>query len=280
MSNIPSMQQLLEAGVHFGHQVRRGHPKMGEYIFGVREGVHIINLEQSEKLLQKAADFAYKLGEEGKVILFVGTKKQAEPIIKEEADKANSPYVNIKWIGGLLTNFDEIRRNIKNLEDLAQKKEKGEFGHYTKKERLLITRKLEKFQLEQGGLATLSALPDALFVVDCVGEKTAIAEANRLNIPVMAIADTNCNPLLIGYPIPGNDDASKSIKIITEAIVDSYLAGLKAKQTSTVEEKAANKKKVVSDNEGESEEKALADDVAEAEVLVEKEEVEESERKV
>ncbi|MDO8570783.1 MAG: 30S ribosomal protein S2 [Candidatus Daviesbacteria bacterium] len=226
MIKTPTMQELLEAGVHFGHQVRRGNPRMGEFIFGAREGVHIINLEFSEKLLQKAADYVYKLGTEGKVILFVGTKKQASDLISESATKLETPYVNFKWLGGLLTNFDEIRKNIDKLLDLKAKSAKGELSHYTKKEQLLISRKIEKFEKENGGIADMHTLPDALFIIDCVNEKTAVTEANRIGIPIVAICDTNSNPAFVSYPIPGNDDATKSIKIITETIVNAYAEGL------------------------------------------------------
>lgn len=223
---IPTLQELLEAGVHFGHQVRRGNPRMGQYIFGVREGVHIINLEDSERMLQKAAEFAYKLGQEGKVLLFVGTKKQAQPIVEELAKKVNAPYVDFRWIGGLLTNFEEIRKNVKKLLDLKVQKEKGELSRYTKKEQLLISRKLGKFDKEWGGVASLEKLPDALFIIDCVNEKTAVNEANRMRIPMIGIADSNCNPDLLTFPIAGNDDATKSIKILAETIAAAYGEGL------------------------------------------------------
>lgn len=276
MINIPSLQQLLEAGVHFGHQVRRGHPKMGEYIFGVREGVHIINLESSEKLLKEAAEYAYNLGKESKVLLFVGTKKQAQPIIGEAAKEANAPYITYRWIGGLLTNFDEIRKNIRKLLDLKDKKEKGQLSHYTKKEQLLISRKLEKFETEAGGIAALEKLPDALFLSDAVTEKTALYEANRINIPVIAIADTNSNPLLVNFPIPGNDDAAKSIKILTDTITQAYKDGLvlAGKKKREAEEKVETKSEGETVVVGED----LAAQVEEAEKIVEKKAVEESSR--
>ncbi len=271
--SVPSMQDLLEAGVHFGHQVRRGHPRMKEFIFGAREGVHIINLEHSEKLLQEAADYVNKLGAEGKVILFVGTKKQAQPIIKEAAEKCNAPYVDIKWIGGFLTNFDEIRKNVKKLNDLAEKTEKGELVR-TKKEQLLISKKLEKFGKEWGGIANMDKLPDALFIVDCVMEKTAVLEANRMEIPVIGIADSNCNPALLAFPIPGNDDATKSIKIIVDAIADAYSQGLKAAG------KAAEAKKKEEEAKEEKADASIEADVEDAEVAVEQEAVEEAKREV
>ncbi len=280
MINTPSMQQLLEAGVHFGHQVRRGHPKMKEYIFGVRDGVHVINLEYSEKLLKQAQEAAEKFGSEGKVILFVGTKKQAQSIAKEAAEKTNAPYVNFRWVGGALTNFEEVRKNIKKLQDLAEKKEKGELKQYTKKERLLITRRLDKFEKQWGGIKNMTELPDALFVIDSVTERTAVAEANRMNIPVIGIADSNSNPMLLTYPIPGNDDATKAIKILTDAISEAYEEGLKksgkAKVKSEKKEEVKKEEKV----EKTEEQSEIAEEVAQAEEEVEKEEVKEAERAV
>ncbi|KKR81078.1 MAG: 30S ribosomal protein S2 [Candidatus Daviesbacteria bacterium GW2011_GWA1_41_61] len=275
------MQQLLEAGVHFGHQVRRGHPRMREYIFGVRDGVHIINLEHSDKLLKEAAEYVNKLGQEGKIILFVGTKKQAQPIVAELAKKVGTPFVNYRWIGGTLTNFEEIRKNIKKLQELKEKKEKGELSR-TKKEQLLISRKLEKFDLEWGGVARMDQLPDALFIIDCVTEKTAVAEANRMKIPLVAITDTNCNPALVEYPVPGNDDATKSIKIISEAIASAYEEGLKENQKSKVKDQKEEKREVEDVKKGPSVktagevEEGVSPEIADLEKKVEKEVVEES----
>lgn len=268
-STVPTMQDLLEAGVHFGHQVRRGHPRMQEYIFGVRDGVHIINLEDSEKLLQEACAVAYKLGEEGKVLLFIGTKKQAQSITKELANKIGAPYVDYKWMAGILTNFEEMRRNIKKLQDLQDKQGKGELSHYTKKEQLLITRKLEKFEIEYGGVVKMEVLPDALFMIDSVAEKTALAEAIRIKIPVIAVCDSNSNPALVDYPIPGNDDATKSIKILTEPIANSYEEGLKKSRVVKVEGKKE-------DSSGEAQEVISPVEVAVLEEVVEKEVIKDS----
>lgn len=270
------MQQLLEAGVHFGHQVRRGHPRMAEYIYGARDGVHIINLEYSEKLLKQACEFTFKLGSDGKVLLLVGTKKQAQAIILENAKKTGCPYLITRWFGGFLTNFEEIRKNIKKLNDLKEQQDKGELGIYTKKEQLLIKRKLDKFETELGGVAQLGKVPDAIYLIDCVAEKTALNEANRMGIPVIGIADSNSNPARIDYPIPGNDDATKSIKIITDALSDSYLNGLqKSKAKALLDEKKKQDKP-----ENEEADSGVLEDVAVAEELVEKKELEESERKV
>ena len=221
------MQELLEAGVHFGHQVRRGNPRMKPFIYGAREGVHILDLAQSEKLLREACEYVYKLGKEGKVMLFVGTKKQAGPIVEESAKKATSMYLTEKWVAGFLTNFDEISKNIKKLKDLKEQKEKGQLAKYTKKEQLLIDRKITKLESIFKGVLEISGMPDAVFIVDTVSDETAAKECVRMGVKVVAIADTNSNPLLIDYPIPGNDDAIKSIKILTEAIANSYEAGKK-----------------------------------------------------
>ena len=275
MSKVPTLQQLLEAGVHFGHQVRRGHPRMGEYIYGVREGVHVINLEQTESMLIAAADYAKSLGKDGKTILLVGTKKQAQPIVKEMAEKIGAPYVNYRWIGGLLTNFDEIRRNIKKLTDLKEKGEKGELSHYTKRERLLISRKLGKFDKEWGGIVNMETLPDAVYIVDCVTEKIALTEANRMEIPTIAIADTNCNPYLINHPVPGNDDSTKAIRIITETLVNAYNEGRGTVKEEPKKKQEKEEKTEKSEETGEE----IAQQVAAAEEEIEKVTVEESERK-
>lgn len=273
------MQELLEAGVHFGHQVRRGHPKMMEYIYGTRDGVHIINLEHSEKLLKQAAQVAYKLGLVGKVILFVGTKKQAQPIIETAAKKCHAPFLTQRWIGGALTNFEEIRKNIKKLLELRQKQQTGELEHYTKKEQLLIKRKLDKFERESGGIADLEKLPDAIFLVDCVSEKTALVEAKRVGIEIMGIVDSNADPTYITYPIPGNDDATKSITIIVDTVAKAFCEGLEKGEKKRVngKEKKLAKDKVELEDVMPT---PVAEEVAEAEEEVEKETVEESERKI
>lgn len=275
MTSTPSMQQLLEAGVHFGHQVRRGHPKMREYIYGAREGVHIINLEFSEKLLKEAADYAKRLGEEGKALLFIGTKKQAQQIVKEAAESAGAPYVTYRWLGGILTNLEEMRRNIKKLQDLKEKKAKGELGRYTKKEQLLLSRKIEKFDREFSGVINMVKLPDAVFIVDCVTEKIALAEAIRVDIPIIAITDSNANPLLVNYPIPGNDDATKSIKVMVDAIAESYKEGLeKFGKVRAAKEKQEQDDAAAADKLSES----VSGDVEVAEEIVEKEAVKEAGR--
>lgn len=286
MLKTPTLQQLLEAGVHFGHQVRRGHPKMRPYIYGAREGVHIIDLTESEKGLKEAVDFVYNLGKNGGVLLFVGTKKQAKDITEDLAKKVGAPYLSTRWIGGFLTNFDEISKNIKKLKETKEQKEKGELSKYTKKEQLLIDRRVMQLERDLGGVSDLNQIPDAIFVVDAVRDLTAVKEAARVSssggkkVTVVAIADSNSDPSLMDYPIPANDDAIKSIKIILETVASAYEEGLK--QAGIDAKKALEKQAKEAQNEKEAEEsvEAVADDVAAAEEKIEKEEVKEADRKI
>lgn len=271
MYKLPTLQELLEAGVHFGHQVRRGHPRMRPYIYGAREGVSVIDLTQSEKYLKEACEFIYNSGKERKVLLFVGTKKQARSIVEELAKKLEAPYLVERWIGGFLTNFSEIAKNIKKLKEYLEQKQKGELSKYTKKEQLLLERKMGKLQKDFAGVMNLSGLPDAIFVVDAVSDNIAIREANRLNIKVVAIADSNCDPTEIDYPIPGNDDAIKSIKILVGSIAAAYEEG-KKEAGKAAEKEAADKK-----SEDEIPEE-LKVEVAVAEEMVEKKAVKDAER--
>jgi len=275
---IPTLQQLLEAGVHFGHRVSRGNPRMRQFIYGVRDGVHIIDLEQSEKGLKEAVDFVKELGKNGKVLLFVGTKKQAQGIVEEVAKSVGAPFMCSRWIGGFLTNFEEILKNIKKLKELKQAKSKGELNKYTKKEQLLIDRRVAQLTRDLGGVQDLTEIPDSLFVVDGAREIVALREAKRTGVKVVAIADTNSDPLLIDYPIPGNDDAIKSIKILVETIGAAYGEGKKEagkiavkKEEERVKEEAKLAKEAA---------EQVAEEVAEAEEEIEKKSVEESERKV
>lgn len=283
MNQSPSMQELLEAGVHFGHQTRRGNPRMGQYIYGVRDGVHIINLEQTEQMLKEACEYVYALGEQGKVLLFIGTKKQAQDLVVEAVKDSGAPYLNYRWMGGTLTNFEELRKNIKKILDLKDKQLKGELGHYTKKEQLLISRKIAKFENELGGIAKMDRLPDALFIVDVVNEKTALAEARRMGIPVVAITDTNSDPDQVDYAIPGNDDATKAIKITLDAIANSYKSGLEIGLKNAA---AAAAKKVEQDEKDaaaaakKAAEVEPSEEVAALEQEVEKKEVKAAERVV
>ena len=278
MYKLPSLQELLEAGVHFGHQVRRGHPRMRPYIYGAREGVHIIDLTLSEKYLKQACEMVYNLGKMGKVLLFVGTKKQARPIVEQLAKNLQAPYLTWRWMGGFLTNFEQMKKNIKLLKDFKDQKAKGQLSKYTKKEQLLLDRKMDKLEKDFAGVMDLQALPDAIFVTDAVSENIAIREVNRLGIKVVAIADSNCNPSEIDFPIPGNDDAIKSIKILVEAVGGAYGEGKKeagkmAEKKAQAEQKKTEGKEEVLDGE-------LKIEVAEAEEKIEKASVKDAERVV
>ncbi|MBU1031925.1 30S ribosomal protein S2 [Patescibacteria group bacterium] len=277
MYKLPTLQELLEAGVHFGHQVRRGHPRMRPYIYGAKDGVSVIDLTKSDELLKEACEFVYNLGQSGKVLLFVGTKKQARPIVEGLAKQLQAPYLIERWMGGFLTNHEEIKKNIKLLKDFKIQKEKGELSKYTKKEQLLLNRKMEKLEKDFSGVLDLEGLPDAIFVTDAVSENIAVREAIRLGIPVVALADSNCDPTQIDHPIPGNDDAIKSITILVTAIANAYGEGKKeagkvAAKSKEKEEKAAKVKA--------AEETTLTEEVAEAEEKVEKETVKDFERVV
>jgi len=218
-----ALQELLEAGVHFGHQTKRWNPKMKPFIFTARNGIYIIDLQKTVNSLEKACQKIKELIENGKDILFVGTKKQAKEVIKEEALRCGMPYVAERWLGGMMTNFQTIRRNIKRLKDLERMKEDGTFDKLTKKEASGLQREIEKLENVLGGIKNVVKLPGAIFVVDSKKERIAVAEANKLKIPVIAIIDTNSDPDVIDYPIAGNDDAVKSIKIITHEIINAVL---------------------------------------------------------
>ena len=234
---IPSMQELLEAGVHFGHQVRRWNPKMKPYIFTARDGVHVIDLGETVVKLEEACEFVKKLAEAGGTIIFLASKKQARSIVAEEAKRAGAKYITERWIGGLLTNWEQTNKNIKKLAELEAKKETGEFADRTKKENLQIDREISKLLRFYGGIAGLEKLPDAIFVVDVRKEENAWREAKKKGIPVVAICDTNADLSLVDHPIPGNDDAIKAIKIVTAAIADAYLEGRVAYEKKNPQEK-------------------------------------------
>ena len=219
-----SMKELLEAGVHFGHQTRRWNPKMKPYIFGKRNGIYIIDLQKTLKLFQHAAGFVYELAAEGKTILFVGTKRQAADVVAEEAKRCGGFHMTHRWLGGTLTNFVTIRSSIKRLKEIEAKLE-DEDALMTKKERLRMDRERIKMTRDLDGIREMERLPDAMFVVDPKKEAIAVAEANKLGIPVVAIVDTNCDPELIEFVIPGNDDAIRSIRLFTSRIANAYLAG-------------------------------------------------------
>jgi small subunit ribosomal protein S2 len=212
------IRELLEAGLHFGHQTRRWHPKMRRYIFGERDGIYIIDLEKSVVLLERARQFAYDLASRGGIILFVGTKKQAKDAIKEVAQAASMPYVNERWLGGLLTNFHTIGKRIERLHDLQRQSEEGQLALLPTKERMSLEAELRKLDTNLSGVKDMQRTPDAVFVVDLKVEEIAVREAERLEIPTIGLVDTNCDPQAVDYPIPGNDDAIRSCEVVIRAI--------------------------------------------------------------
>ena len=234
---VPSMQELLEAGVHFGHQVRRWNPKMRPYIFAARSGIHVVDLAQTYAKLSEACDFVTNLAAKGGIILFVASKKQARTIVLEHAKRIGAKYITERWIGGLLTNWEQTSKNTKKFTDLKTKKEAGEFKDRTKKENLLIDREIAKLGRLYGGVEGMDKLPDALYVVDVRKEENACLEANKKEIPVVAVCDTNANLSLVNYPIPGNDDATRAIEILTKTIADAYLEGYKEYEKKSAIEK-------------------------------------------
>ena len=220
-----TMKEMLKAGVHFGHQCRYWNPKMEKYIFGARNKIHIINLEHTVPALNKALAEIQSLADKKKKVLFVGTKRAAGKIIKEEAIRAGMPYVNHRWLGGMLTNYKTIRGSIKRLRDLETQEQDGTFENLTKKEALMLTRAKEKLERSIGGIKNMGGLPDVLFVIDVDHERIAVTEANNLRIPVIGIVDTNSNPDGIDFPIPGNDDAIRAIQLYTRAVADACIEG-------------------------------------------------------
>ena len=237
---VISMKQLLEAGVHFGHQTRRWNPKMAPYIFTERNGIYIIDLQKTVKKVDEAYDFLRSVAEEGKSILFVGTKKQAQEAVKEEALKSGMFYVNERWLGGMMTNFATIRKSINRLKELEAMEEDGTFEVLSKKEVLALKREQEKLEKSLGGIKDMEELPGALFIVDPRKERIAVAEAKKLNIPIVAIVDTNCDPDEIDYVIPGNDDAIRAVKLLTSRMADAVIEGRQGEASEVVEEVATS----------------------------------------
>ena len=220
---VITMKQLLEAGVHFGHQTRKWNPKMKKYIFAARHDIHIIDLEKTAKLIEEAYTFVVESVKAGKSVLFVGTKKQAQDAIKEEAERCGQYYVNSRWLGGCLTNFKTIRARIDYLEKLEKMEESGEFDLLPKKEVLGLKKEMAKLQENLGGIKNMRTLPGIMFIVDPHNEDIAVAEARKLHIPIVAITDTNCDPDLIDHVIPGNDDAIRAIKLISSVIANAVI---------------------------------------------------------
>ncbi len=225
MVKIPSLAEMLKAGLHFGHQSSRWHPKMREYIFGARNGVHIIDLEKTQQKMEEALEYVKTLAAKGKVILFVGTKRQARDLVQAAAEACGMPYLTERWIGGLLTNFDELKRRLKKYITLTNEVASGEIEKYTKKEQLSFKKQLVKMDRYLRGLIKLEKLPDALYIADMRMEKTAVVEANRTKVPMVGVCDTNVNPAKASYAIPANDDAVGSIKMVVDLIAAAVLEG-------------------------------------------------------
>ena len=236
--NVVSMKALLEAGVHFGHQTRRWNPKMAPYIYTERNGIYIIDLQKTVKKLEEAYAFVRQLSENGQTLLFVGTKKQAQEAIREEATRCGQYYVNARWLGGMMTNFKTMRTRVDRLNQLKTMQADGTFDMLPKKEVIKHLGEIEKLEKYLGGVKEMKKLPGALFIVDTRKERNAIAEAHRLGIPVVAIADTNCDPDEIDYPIPGNDDAIRAIKLIASVMANAMIEGRQGEQ---IEEAAESK---------------------------------------
>ncbi|MDQ6990042.1 MAG: 30S ribosomal protein S2 [Mariprofundaceae bacterium] len=231
-----TMKQLLEAGVHFGHQTRRWNPKMAPYIFGQRNGIHIIDLQKTLRMANESYDFMRELAAAGGRVLFVGTKRQAHDAIKEEAARSGQYYVNHRWLGGMLTNFKTVQQSVRKMKELQRKKEEGVFELITKKEALKLQGSLDKLERALGGVQEMTHLPDCLFVVDVQKEELAVKEAQKLGIPVVAVVDSNCNPTGIDYVVPGNDDAIRAVRLFCSKIADAIIEGTATFELENAEE--------------------------------------------
>ena len=268
-----TMRQLLEAGVHFGHHTRRWNPKMAPYIFGKRNNIHIINLEKTVPMLHEALEAVHSIAKNGGKFLFVGTKRSASDLIAQAAINCGQYYVNHRWLGGMLTNWETVSKSIKKLKDLEERISSGEINNLTKKERLNIERQKDKLDLTLGGIKNINGIPDALFIIDTNKEAIAVLEANNLNIPVIAICDTNTNPSGVDFPIPGNDDALRAISLYCDLIAASVLKGLE----SNLEESGVDigesqdlaEEKVIEDTliENTSEKNLLSEDILDNESI-------------
>ncbi len=230
------MKELLEAGVHFGHQTRRWNPKMKPFIYHERNGIYIIDLHATLRLVEAAAEFVRGVAAQGGTVLFVCTKRQGQESVREAAEKCGMPYVTQRWLGGMLTNWQTMRKRIAYLQELTDAKERGEWSRLTKKEVLRLERELQKLEASLGGIKNMAGPPNAVFIVDTKREETAVAEANKLGIPIVAVIDTNCDPEPIDYPIPGNDDAIRAIRLFANIIADSVLEGKMEFQRHLIEE--------------------------------------------
>ena len=266
---VVAMKQLLEAGVHFGHQTRRWDPRMAEYIFQARNGIHIIDLQKTSKKLDEAYNFIREQAEEGKKVLFVGTKKQAQECVKEAAEKCGMYYVDKRWLGGMLTNFDTIQTRIQRLKDLENMAEDGTFEVLPKKEVILLKKEMEKLERNLGGIKEMTELPGVIFLVDPKKERIAVLEAKKLGIPTVGLVDTNCDPNDVDYVIPGNDDAIRAVKLIADVIANAVIEG---KQGESFDSEAVSEEEPVAEEETSIEEVVASEEETENE---EKEEVEE-----
>ena len=254
-----TMKDLLECGVHFGHQRRRWNPKMKKYIFGVRKNIYIIDLQKTLRYFKYTYNIVRDAAAEGKTVLFVGTKKQAIGAVKEHAERCGMPYVNHRWLGGMLTNFKTIQKSIRKLEIIEKMQESGQVNLLTKKERLILERRRAKLEQVLGGIRNMKKVPDMLFIIDTVKEKIAIAEANHLGLPVVAPLDTNCDPDVVDYPIPGNDDAIRSVNLFCKTMADAIIEGrelaeAEAEEAPVTEEEMAGEIKEIKE-EAKNEEK-------------------------
>src|SRR5512132_3328776 len=257
------MKELLEAGVHFGHQVRRWNPKMKEYIFGERNGIYIIDLQKTQRMFRDAIGFVTNAIAEdrGKTVLFVGTKRQAQDAVREEAERCGQYYVNQRWLGGLLTNFQTVQKSIKRLKDLEAMQTDGRYEKLTKKERIKLDREREGLNKNLSGIKSMSRLPDVVFIIDVRKEEIAVAEANRLGIPIVAVVDTNCSPEGIDHVIPGNDDALRAIRLFASRIADAIIEGRQVGTEGSTAE-------VEADDTGEE---AIAEPIIESQISIPKE---------
>lgn len=256
---VVAMKQLLEAGVHFGHQTRRWDPRMAEYIFQARNGIHIIDLQKASKKIDEAYEFIKEQVEEGKTVLFVGTKKQAQECMKEAAIKSGMYYVDQRWLGGMLTNFDTIQKRIQRLKELETMEQDGTFDVLPKKEVIILKKEMEKLERNLGGIKDMNELPGVIFLVDPKKERIAVLEAKKLGIPTVGIVDTNCNPEDLDYPIPGNDDAIRAVKLIADVMANAVIEGKQGESFETAEEQdvseeAESMEQVVSESEEKVEE--------------------------
>ena len=254
---VVAMKQLLEAGVHFGHQTRRWNPRMAEYIFQARNGIHIIDLQKTSNKLDEAYEFLKEQAEEGKTVLFVGTKKQAQECVKEAAEKSQMYYVNQRWLGGTLTNFKTIRRRIERLQELEAMETDGTFDVLPKKEVVLLKKEMDKLNKNLGGIKEMTELPGVIFVVDPKKEHIAILEARKLNIPVIGLVDTNCDPNDVDYVIPGNDDAIRAVKLITDVMANAIIEG---RQGESLDSDSESEEQQVQESSNDSIEEVVANE--------------------